>query len=116
MPTKEAIRPRRNPLVERFVGRPSTEPTVYIDHPGEGEKVLTGHYAVRIGVDRSNCAELSINGGDWVPCRKSVGYFWYDWWPNKSGSYRLVVRAKLQDGSTIKSPVRTFTVVNRNVN
>lgn len=81
-----------------------------IDFPQEGEYVTTGHYAVRISASTGFDVEFNDGGSDWWPCRESVGYFWFDWWPTHAGKTILSVRFKSGNGRWKTSPGRTCNV------
>lgn len=65
---------------------------VSIDYPQLNETVRVGHYAVRISGPAHAKVEVSINGGTWQTCRQADGYYWFDWWPNDAGEFRLAAR------------------------
>lgn len=70
-------------------------PQVFIDYPQEGETVQPGSYTIRIGTTpMAVSAEISIDGGPWLPCREAAGYFWYDWGGYESGPHQISVRAQ----------------------
>lgn len=85
------------------VARPSTSPgagngakakpaPLAIDFPRPEEPVSAGDYTIRIAAEGASKVEVSINGGQWQPCRASVGFFWYDWRPAEPGEYKIVAR------------------------
>lgn len=66
---------------------------ITIDHPKNGEVIThKAHYAVRIGTPNNGRVELSIDNGEFLPCRHSVGYWWYDWCNIPVGKHTLVAR------------------------
>jgi hypothetical protein len=77
---------------------PESAPT--IDYPTENEQIFPGHYAIR--VSSSGPVEVSINEGPWEVCREANGYFWFDWWPEKSGKFKIAVRIA---GKEAKKPI-----------
>lgn len=83
--------------------KPSDESFITIDHPKDGEAIHPHHYAVRIGAGGGSAVEISVDGGDWKPCRHTAGYYWFDWHNIPSGSHQLVARLQLQNGKTKKS-------------
>jgi len=88
------------------------EPTkVIIDYPVERDMVKLGHYGIRIASDHGAHVQVSINNGDWFSCRAANGYFWFDWLPNKGGTYSIVARAQFGHGSWKVSDVRSCVVV-----
>ena len=54
-------------------------PAITIDYPRENEKVMVGHYAVRVSAPSGAQVELIVNNGEERPCRESIGFYWYDW-------------------------------------
>src|SRR5687768_9199734 len=88
-----------------------TRQAVTIDFPQEGEKVMPGHYAVRLTADGPGPVEISVNDGAWSPCRSEVGHFWFDWWPSEPGRHKLTARVNGENGRGQKSKTRTCTVV-----
>jgi hypothetical protein len=85
---------------------------IVIDYPTEGEVVSGLAYSIRVGASGNGSVEVSINGGDWAPCRHSVGYWWFDWGYYMRGSYEITARMVNSRGKAIKrSAVRKCTVV-----
>jgi hypothetical protein len=85
---------------------------IVIDHPAEGEVVSGPAYCMRLGASGNGSVEVSINGGDWAPCRRSVGYWWFDWEDYAPGSHELTARIVDSRGKLIKtSAVRKCTVL-----
>src|SRR5687768_4447662 len=68
--------------------------TVAIDYPREGDLVRPGHYAVRVDAVGADQLQLRLDGTDWIDCREAVGFFWYDWSPQKPGPVVLSARAR----------------------
>lgn len=66
---------------------------ITIDHPKNGEVIThKAHYAIRVGTPNQGIVEISIDGGNFVPCRHSVGYWWYDWVNIPLGEHTIVAR------------------------
>jgi len=84
---------------------------VVIDFPVEGEIVTSPAYACRIGVSPTDRVEVSIDGKEWLPCRESVGYWWYDWSGYNAGPHTLQARIPSTGKRFIKSSLRQFTVL-----
>jgi hypothetical protein len=83
---------------------------VVIDYPMEGEIVASARYTFRIGTPAKEGIEVSVDGKDWVACRPSAGYWWYDWSGYGSGAHRI--EARVPAGKRYaKSGVRSFTVL-----
>lgn len=88
-------------------------PAVLLDYPQAGETVRPGHYAVRVAAKPELAVEVAVDGGDWLPCREAVGYYWFDWAPTP-GSHTLVARAKNGGPRWTKSAERAVLVVEEN--
>ena len=84
---------------------------VVIDFPGEGEKVRAGHYAARVSADGAAEVQLSVDRGDWRPCRESAGYWWCDFWPQPHEIHELRARARPSDGAWVLSQPRACDVI-----
>jgi hypothetical protein len=82
---------------------------VAVDYPFEGEAVKTGHYSIRLTAAGADVAQVRLDGGEWVECRESVGYFWHDWTP-QSGPVSIEARAKKGKKAWAVSPVRVCKV------
>ena len=82
---------------------------VFIDFPREGEKVASNVYSFRIGTSpQASRVEVSIDGGDWLPCRNASGYWWHDWICFSAGDHQISARAFLPDGTSANSKPRAF--------
>lgn len=85
---------------------------VSVDYPQEKEVVTSFEYTFRIGAGPDvSRVEVSIDGGQWQPCRESVGFWWYDWSGYAAKAARqLSARATTQDGRIVESQTRRFSV------
>jgi hypothetical protein len=116
MPLKSLIRGKKSSSAEKkaetpFGGKPAElAAEAVIDFPKEAEKVLPGHYAVRITARPGYDVEINTGGTEWWPCRESVGHFWFDWWPSKPGRTTLSLRVKVGKGRWKKVSERSCTV------
>ncbi|MDR1941031.1 MAG: hypothetical protein LBQ47_01740 [Endomicrobium sp.] len=73
-----------------------------IDYPVENDVVRSsGYYAIRIGASHDGYVELSFNGGEWIPCRYSDGYWWFDWVYFAAGDYTISARMIGPDAKTV---------------
>jgi len=81
-------------------------PYIWIDHPSQDERLLGPIYNVRMGIGGAQATEISIDGGEWLPCRLTSGYWWYDWSAIKPGKHTLVARMRTPDGRWYRTPVR----------
>ncbi len=96
---------------------PSTaimQPKLDIDHPHDGETIGLSHYSFRVGADASLISvEVSIDRGPWKACRRSCGYWWFDWTGYAAGEHVLVARGQTRDGFSTGSAPRRFTAAAR---
>ena len=104
MPTRTTTQRRKTPAEAAPVAPPASQ----IDYPQEGEKIIPGHYAIRISADATD-VEINVSG-DWKKCRTSVGFFWYDWQPTP-GRYELKFRYRSGKGRWKEGPATQCSVV-----
>ncbi len=83
---------------------------VNIDYPRPSEKVLKGHYAIRVHAPWANQAQISFNGTSWNDCRNDVGFFWYDWHPERPALQKIYARARNGAGAWTKAETRECEV------
>ena len=87
-------------------------PKVTVDYPQQNEKIASAQYAVRVGAPEDvKSVEVAVDQGSWLPCRKAVGYWWYDWSGYGKGEHEIVARIETQEGKRISSEPREFFVV-----
>ena len=113
MPKKKRDTDTSKPTVRRIRAVRAPKHAVTIDHPVNGEHITyTGHYAVRVGTPNEGVVRLSVDGGEFLPCRFSGGYWWYDWCDIPAGRHTLVARLvdPLTDRVLKKSSPVTVTV------
>jgi hypothetical protein len=84
---------------------------ILIDYPKENEKVFKGSYGIRISAEPHSEVEISIDGADWQPCREAVGYWWFDWKPGITSSFKIIARSRIGKGKWKKSEARTCHVI-----
>jgi hypothetical protein len=82
---------------------------IVVDFPVEGQLVLSQDYTFRLTSAEEGAVELSLDGGPWLACRESVGFWWFDWKPTP-GDHEAVARVKRSTGRFAKSDVRRFRV------
>jgi hypothetical protein len=82
---------------------------INIDYPQTNEIIMPGHYAIRISGAPQTNVDVSINGGEWKPCRPDVGFYWLDWWA-EPGDVKLVARFQTPDKEWKKSKERKVVV------
>ena len=122
MPIKSLLRGTKSAPAARktAVDKPrraaEAAPEGRIDFPKEGERVSSGHYAVRISAPKGWDVEINTGGTEWWGCRESVGFYWFDWWPAKPGRTNLSVRVKSGKGRWKKVSERACTVAVANAN
>ncbi|MBI2071403.1 MAG: hypothetical protein HYT79_12510 [Elusimicrobia bacterium] len=85
-----------------------------LDYPKEGEKLRRGHYAVRVGAPGATEVQVCVNEGAWLTARAGAGYWWVDWWLEKTGEFRLKARARKNGLSWTETSVRNCRVVEVN--
>lgn len=74
---------------------------VTIDYPQENETIIHPSYAIRISADAGSTVAVSIDGGEWRPCRHAVGHWWLDWVDNTRGPHQIVARLCNSDGTEL---------------
>jgi hypothetical protein len=84
---------------------------VRIAYPKEGEIISGPRYAFQIGtIPQAISVEISIDGGEWKPCRESLGLWWHDWEDFNDGAHQAQARIH-KNGPTIAfSALRNFIV------
>ena len=70
--------------------RRPTAPRIAVEYPREGELITSSRYTFHI--DGSARVEIAIDGDDWRPCRRSDGYWCFDWSGYDSGRHQAIVR------------------------
>lgn len=88
-----------------------SRPAVLVEFPAEGDIVAGPYYTFQIStVPGSNGVEVSIDKGDWKPCREALGLWWHDWSGYEKGAHELTARTRTGDGIAISSGPRRFLV------
>jgi hypothetical protein len=86
-------------------------PDVWIEYPQPGEVVRRPHYTLQVCASSEAVGvDVSIDGGDWRPCRESMGLWWYDWTGFSPGQHHAFARIALDDGRLEVSQPRRFIV------
>ena len=89
--------------------RRPTAPMIAVEYPQEGEVITSPRYTFRIdGSARS--VEIAIDGGDWRSCRRSDGYWWFDWSDYDSGRHQAIVRGARNTGQEFAARTCRFLV------
>jgi len=84
---------------------------VRVDYPMEGEMITYRTYTFRLSARPAERVEISIDGEEWLPCRQSVGYWWYDWCHFSAGLHSLQARIASAGNRELKSKPRQFIVL-----
>lgn len=82
---------------------------IRIDYPKLNENITGRDYTFRIKSDVAGTIEMSIDDDCWLPCRQSVGYWWYDWSSFRPGKHKAVARVRSGNGSELATYPRRFT-------
>jgi len=86
-------------------------PAINIEFPREGEVVAPPVYTFQIvAAPGAGEVELSIDQGDWLPCRESLGLWWFDWSDFDKGVYEVIARTRTAEGVYTVSAPRQFRV------
>jgi hypothetical protein len=87
-----------------------SRPAVRVECPSEGDVIALPSYTFKIAATSGvEAMEVSIDQGDWVPCREAAGFWWYDWSGFDKGEHELAARSRL-GGVSANSGPRLFTV------
>lgn len=82
-----------------------------VEYPKRGEKVTSPDYTIRVfAPEPAGSVVLSIDGGPWIACRPSVGYWWFDWSGFGDGEHRIVAALESPDGERFDAEPREFFV------
>ncbi len=72
----------------------AAEKRLTLDYPQKGELVISRQYTLRFSApEGAPMVEVSIDGGDWRPCRFAVGHWWFDWEGYDEGDHLLRARS-----------------------
>ena len=84
-------------------------PLVRVEYPEEGEVVRHTEYTVRVGtVPEAVHVDVSIDDGEWLACRESLGLWWYDWSGISVGEHKVAARIHKDGGEIVVSAPRRF--------
>jgi hypothetical protein len=82
-----------------------------IEYPGKGETIVSPTYTIRVDAPASaEALDVSIDQGPWRPCRKDVGYWWYDWAGYADGEHDIITRIRGRNGRWRMSSPRQVAV------
>ena len=91
-----------------FVKRP---PPVEVTCPHEDETISPQSYTIQVATaDPAAGVDVSIDQGDWRPCREALGLWWFDWAGYDPGEHEVTARLRAQDGRKTSSEPRIFFV------
>jgi len=108
--TAEAVKTVRKTTRTRTASKKALD-EVRVDYPLDAEIVVSAHYTYRVSAaPDAATVEVSVNGGDWRPCRESLGFWWFDWHGYKPGSHVVTARAEKKTGKFAISTPRHFKV------
>ncbi|OGR87028.1 MAG: hypothetical protein A3J74_03065 [Elusimicrobia bacterium RIFCSPHIGHO2_02_FULL_57_9] len=99
--------------MSKIAERLAVEKTTHINiaYPIEGEIVSSPHYTFQIGTaPEAMRVAVSIDGGEWQPCREALGLWWHDWQDYQPGRHQIQVRIEKERGRMEISPIRRFLV------
>lgn len=110
---KPAVKTTHRPAAaHRPAKKTAKSGVVKVEYPREGEVIAPPHYTVRISAPvELQRVEMSVNGSEWIPCRESVGLWWFDWSGFEPGVHRLSARVVDGDGETVELIERQVVVV-----
>jgi hypothetical protein len=83
-----------------------------IEYPQQGENILSPTYSFRVGAPAgAECVDVSIDQGEWRPCRNAAGYWWYDWSGYDDGEHEIIARTRAPKGRWLLSTPHEFMVL-----
>ena len=108
-PSPERISAMQRRLATEYSPGPAAA-AVAVDFPRGGERVVSRDYALRVSTEAQGLVEVSIDGGPWRACRKSAGFWWYDWSGYAAGPHCAFARVTAERRRRLLSARRDFTV------
>ncbi|MEK7232481.1 MAG: hypothetical protein AAB268_01590 [Elusimicrobiota bacterium] len=82
-----------------------------VDFPRQGEKISGDSYTFRISAPEDvQKVEAAVDRGAWRECRRSAGYWWYDWSGFENGGHEITARLVTADGRAVSAQTREFFV------
>ncbi|MCR4294524.1 MAG: hypothetical protein NUW21_03245 [Elusimicrobia bacterium] len=89
-----------------------SRPGVGVQCPAEGEEIAGATYSFNIKAAPGTLGvDISIDQGEWLPCREALGLWWYDWTGFAKGGHRIEARAFIGEGIMAGSPPRHFSAI-----
>lgn len=87
-----------------------TRTMLAVDFPRQGETITGPQYSVRLSApDDAVRMDISIDQGEWQPCRRAEGYWWYDWSGYEDGEHEIIARVQV-DGKRVTCEPHEFVV------
>ncbi len=83
---------------------------IEIAYPTEDEVIGQPWYTLQVVSPGARGVEVSIDGGNWNPCRESLGLWWFDWSGFSSGAHEVRARRISGDERPAISRRRRFEV------
>lgn len=84
---------------------------VWIEYPKKDEVVGYPTYSIQVAtVPEAINVDVSIDQGEWRPCRESLGLWWYDWSGYEAGEHEVVARIRKDHDLLVRSEPRQFRV------
>ncbi len=81
-----------------------------VEYPTEGEVIAQPSYTLQIAATPgTQGVEVSIDRGEWVPCREALGLWWHDWSDYSSGEHVVAARTISENGASVLSGTRHFS-------
>ena len=82
-----------------------------VECPSEGAVIAQPSYTFHLAATPgTGGVEISIDRGEWMPCREALGLWWYDWSGYEVGEHEVSARTTMGDGVSIVSAPRPFSV------
>ena len=82
-----------------------------IEYPRQEETLVSRTYTMRVAAPAAvEALDVSIDQGAWRPCRKDVGFWWYDWSGYPDGEHEVIARIRGRAGRWRMSAPRQFFV------
>ena len=73
-----------------------------LDYPKQGERIESPFYTLRVTAPQGvRIVEVSIDDGEWQPCREAVGYYWFDWSGYRDGEHEVIARIATPAGRIV---------------
>ena len=111
MEKRNAALTTNDPLARGRTTPVQSRPAMRVECPGEGEAISRPYYTLQITAMLGGGVDVSIDQGDWLPCREALGFWWFDWSGFDAGPHELTVRTRVGEGLALVSGPRRFTAL-----